>query len=81
MHLTHKNYEVQYGAVQYSTASGLPLTDSRFSSLPPHFVLGEPLLEDNIYKEVINVFGTLPNSFQPVLPYLVQYSTVQYSTV
>lgn len=53
------------------TASGLPLTDQRFSSLPPHFVLGEPLLEDNIYKEVINALGTLPKSFQPVLPYLI----------
>ena len=53
------------------TASGLPLTDQRFATLPPHFIVGEPLLEDTSYKQVIGAFGSLPKCFQPVLPYLV----------
>ena len=53
------------------TASGLPLTDQRFATLPPHFVVGEDMLEDATYKEIIGAFGTLPKCFQPVLPFLV----------
>ena len=53
------------------TANGLPLTDQRFATLPPHFIVGETMLEDATYKEVIGAFGSLPKCFQPVLPFLV----------
>ena len=59
------------------TASGLPLTDQRFATLPPHFAVGEDMLEDATYKEIIGAFGTLPKCFQPVLPFLVASLTYQ----
>jgi hypothetical protein len=47
------------------------LTDRRFAALPPHFIIGEALLSDAVYKDIIGGFGYLPQCFRPVIPYLV----------
>ena len=52
-------------------ATGLPLTDRAFASLPPHFLPDEPLLTDAIWRDILPEYDGLPASFKAALPYLL----------
>ena len=52
-------------------ATGLPLTDRIFSSLPPHFLYNEPLLTNEMWKDILPDYEVLPSSFKAALPYLL----------
>jgi hypothetical protein len=61
-------------------AAGLPLTESEFAILPPHFgldTLSSILMHDN-WEKIVPGYQTFQQSFRKAIPYLLA-SVVQHS--
>lgn len=52
--------------------TGLDITDPNFDVLPPHFMIGSPILPaGRRWSDYLPAFTDLPASFQSILPYLL----------
>ena len=53
------------------TVSGLPMSDSKFATLPPHFHPQDfSELTETGWEVILPRFRTLPSSFQGIIPFL-----------
>ena len=69
-------------SVYGSNSSGLPMPDSKFATLPPHFHPKDfAELTETGWEVMTPGFCTLPSSFQGIIPFLFASIVCQYMSV